>query len=190
MKDLAISNFVRRQTKESPFSYFDGTDDELTKIILRNWIKAKQGYRDGVILIPVEPDKFYSSVFTLSEGDWWITRFEPRQEGEEPRRQVKTVFDEQGNTRTKTPAKTVDIVLYRHDVLAENNEQSSDATWEVISINARSTDGEEPIRPMTLIANHFQLSGGTATNLSSEEFTQKLKESVLYWKDKISGGEG
>jgi hypothetical protein len=37
---------------------------------------------------------------------------------------------------------------------------------------------------MTLIANHFELDGGTATGMSPEEFEWALRESVLFWKDK------
>ncbi len=186
---IAISNFVRRQHKNSSFSYFSGLDEELINLIKQNWDKQKAGYRNGVMLIPVDPTNFYSAVFQLEEGDSWLTSYEPRQPGEEPRRQTKEIYDKFGVKKEKTKAKSVDVVLYRHDVLAENNEQSSDAEWEVISINARPTEGEEPIRPMTLISNHFQLSGGTATNLNSEDFVEMLKRSVLYWKDKITAGE-
>lgn len=33
MMSFAISGFVRRQTKESEFSYFEGTDDELLDLV-------------------------------------------------------------------------------------------------------------------------------------------------------------
>jgi hypothetical protein len=39
--------------------------------------------------------------------------------------------------------------------------------------------------PETLIANHFELSGGTATKMTDSEFVASLKESVMYWKDKV-----
>ena len=37
-----------------------------------------------------------------------------------------------------SPAKTgkVELIVYRHDVLAENNENTTSADWELISINA------------------------------------------------------
>jgi len=82
----------------------------------------------------------------------------------------------------------VDVVLYRKDVLAENKENTTDAEWEIVSINASPEEGELPIMPDTLIANHFQLSGGTATNMSDSEFVEALKKSVLYWKDKALVG--
>ena len=40
------------------------------------------------------------------------------------------------------------IVLYRHDVLVEGNDAETDCDWEIISINARLTEGDEPIKAM------------------------------------------
>jgi predicted sugar kinase len=84
------------------------------------------------------------------------------------------------------PAKRVDIVLYRHDVLAENNEHDSEADWEIVSVNASPTEEETPIKVGTLLANHYGLSGGTATNLSAADFVAMLRKSVLFWKDKAN----
>jgi len=84
----------------------------------------------------------------------------------------------------KTPCKAVDIVLYRKDVLEEGNEQTTGADWDIISINGRITEEDAPIHPDTLIANHFQLSGGTATNMTPEKFEKQLRISTLYWKNK------
>ncbi len=84
----------------------------------------------------------------------------------------------------KSLARRVDVVLYRHDVLAENNEQSSDAEWEIVSVNGLPTEDEAPMSPGTLMANHFQISGGTATHMTSEQFEAALRRSFLYWRDK------
>lgn len=177
--NIAINSFVKRQTSESPYSHYAGTEEQLLRAIEINFDRAKPGYRDGVILVSVPPYGFYTGLVTLESGDELTGSYSSRVPGEEPRKHlfVKRVTG-------KMPAKAVDIVLYRHDVLAENNEADTDADWEVVSINARPSLEEQPIEPMTLIYNHFELSGGTKTNLSSEEFVIKLKESVLYWKDK------
>jgi hypothetical protein len=84
----------------------------------------------------------------------------------------------------KTPAVGVDVVLYRKDVLAEGNESTTDCDWEIVSINGRITEEEQPIHPDTLIANHFELDGGTATGMDSVEFVEALRKSVMYWKNK------
>lgn len=177
---IGISDFVRRQTPESQFSHYIGSDDRLLESVCENFDKAKPGYRDGVVLVPVSPTGFFSSVVALKEGDVLQGVFQPRQEGEEPRKKTWVVGGK------KIPAQSVDIVLYRLDVLQENDEQTPglDATWEIISINASPTEGEMPIPTGALIANHFQLSGGTATNLTNDEFVELLRKSVEFWKDK------
>jgi hypothetical protein len=68
--------------------------------------------------------------------------------------------------------------------LEEGGEGCTGCDWDIISINGRPFEEEPPIAPMTLIANHFELDGGTATGMSPLEFECALRESVLFWKDK------
>ncbi len=181
MKLIAVSNFVKRQTPNSEFSYFDGGWVELEQLVTEAFKagKVKRGYREGVVLVEVEPERFYTSVVELKEGDKFRGEYKPRQAGEEPRKSVYVV-----KSQGKQPAKVVDVVLYRQDVLAENNENSCDAEWEIISINARPTTEEMPMSVDTLLANHFGASGGTATKMTNDEFVAALKRSWKYWKNK------
>jgi hypothetical protein len=175
---IAISDFVRRQTEKSQFSHWTLFDDELIALVESNFSKAKKGYRDGVCLVPVPPKGFYSSVVKLEPGDKLAGVYEARKEGETPRKSVFSV------KRNKLPAVSVDIVLYSHETLAENNEQSCDADWEIISINASPTEDEMPIPTGALIANHLKLSGGTDTKMSDSDFVALLRKSVEFWSDK------
>ena len=178
---VAINSFVKRQTKTSRFSHYEGSDDELLTLVQQNWERAKAGYREGVILIPVPPSGFYSGVVKLQEGDSLSGAYEPRREGETPRKSLVA------DGREKMPAQMVDVVLYSSEVLAEGDENElpvSDSSWEVISINASPEPYEVPINPEVLMHNHFGSSGGTKTNLSDEEFVAMLKNSFHYWSDK------
>jgi hypothetical protein len=179
MVTLHITDFVRRQTKESEFSHWTITDAELQFRILSkmNSGLCHAGYRKGVELVTLEPEGFFSSVVTLKEGDTLIGSFRKRKDNEEPRKQTY-IF---GN---KVPAKSVIAVLYSHAVLAEKNEQESEANWELVSINAFPTEEEAPMSVGTLLANHFEFSGGTATKMSDTEFIVALRKSAEYWKDK------
>jgi hypothetical protein len=172
-----INSFVRRQTKESPFSYWTFDDEELYNRILAGWFKFVPGYRDGVILVPIDPKGCFSGIIQLKAGDKLVGEYTARKEGEEPRKHTYAVGE-------KLPAKTCYVVLYRHDVLVEGKENETDKEWEMVSFNASPTDKEPPIVPGTLIANHFKLSGGTATGMTDSEFVAALKVSVEYWKDK------
>jgi len=183
MAQIALSDFVLRQTETSEFTHWEIPDEELLSLVLANFDQAKPGYRDGVVLVPIRPDGFYSPVVILKEGDRLVGEYKARRPGETPRKSVQAATGGR-----KSPAVGVDVVLYRHDVLMEGGEASTDAEWEVISVNARITEEDQPIQPNTLIANHFQLDGGTATKMSPEEFEAALRESVLYWQDKAMLG--
>jgi hypothetical protein len=42
------------------------------KTIQNNWENRKPGYRDGVVLVPVGPDGFFSSVVTLMANHFHV----------------------------------------------------------------------------------------------------------------------
>lgn len=178
---VAFNNFVRRQTAESPFSHWTITDDELIQRVISQLSNEQftPGYRDGVVTVTINPHGFFSSVTQLNEGDKLHGEFKARREGETPRIQMHA-------KGSKMPAKSVEVVLYRHDVLG--TDANTDATWEIVSVNASPEQGEIPIHPDTFMHNHFGSDGGTATNLSDADFVAKLKKSFLYWKDKALVG--
>jgi len=174
---IGVSEFVKRQTKDSSFSYFDGSWDELLELTAKNFSNAHKGYRDGVVLIPVPPENFYSAIKVLEDGDELVGDYSPRKEGETPRKHLYVIGE-------KVSAKKVEIILYRKDVLEEDGDCSTKCDWEIISVNASPTDEDVPMQPNTLIANHFHFDGGTKTNMPDDEFAEALKESVTYWKNK------
>lgn len=182
---IHVNSFVKRQTAESEFSYFDGSWDELAQLVEEFFENKTQGYRDGVVLVNVPPERFYSSVVLLQEGDKLIGEYKARKEGEEPRKSTRVVGGK------KSPAARVDVILYHADVLKEDGDNETEDQWEIISLNANPVDEEMPIPVGALIANHFGLSGGTDTKMSDAEFVAQLRESVLFWKDKaMAGGDG
>jgi len=175
---IGVNDFVRRQTDVSEFTHFEGSFEVIANLAAEFFADAKPGYKDGVCLIPVPPEGFYTGIVELSEGDALVGKYRARRPGEEPRKTSHAVGGE------KSPAVAVDVVLYRKDVLAEGDEATTDCDWEIVSVNGRITEEDQPIHPDTLIANHFVLEGGTATGMSPEEFEAALKVSVLYWKNK------
>lgn len=197
---IVFNSFVRRQTANSRFGHTTLSDAEVLTRIEANFHKAQKGYREGVVLVPVEPDGFFSGTVDLKEGMTLKATYEPRRPGEEPRLHVglqppvKTnpdgslVFDYEA---AKQPAVAVDIVLYASTVLAEDGDNELPAepgNWEIVSINPRLCEEEEPIPPNTLMANHFHESGGTATGMTDAEFVVALRKSRAYWKGKVSLG--
>lgn len=199
MPTIKFSDFAKdRHTPDSPHSYTTLPDQAVFDQILENWERAKPSYRaydkatgkdekgllfGGVILVPIDPASFFSGVVQLQDGDVLAGVFKPRRKGEDPRKQIYVVG------KSKLPAKSVDIVLYHRDVLAEEEpDKDYPAEWEIVSLNASPTEFETPIHPMTLLANHFGASGGTSTGLSDSELVEQLRVSFEYWQDKEMAG--
>lgn len=169
--NIKINTFVKRQTKESRFSYYDGSENELLSLVTANFHNAKPGYRDGVILVPVPSKGFFSSICKIDSNSVLESKMESRHNDEEP---VLITVVKNGE---KLPAKEVNIVLYRHDVLMEDNSASSNADWEIISINASLVVGGEPMTPTAMARNFLKKQGGTAATYTAEQFA----ESVWFW---------
>ena len=183
---IAINKFVERQTKDSPHSYCDRGMDFVLHVTKAHFHLAVPGYKDGVVLVPVPPEGFWSSLCELQDGDVIEGTFSGRQEGESPRVQIWI------KGKQKQPAKSVWIVCYRHDVLAKDHANDTECEWEIVSINASDVVENEP-GPMpvgTLLANHFHVEGsndgGTSTNMSAAEFVEALRKSHEYWKNKMN----
>lgn len=186
-KKVACGNFVKRQTKESGYSHFEGTWEELESLVsekltegewlakvfkakLEDYIVIERGYRDGVVLVRLPSDKFRSAIVELNESSKLTANFAPRREGE-------ASFIRVSAKAKKQPAQYASVVLYRHDVLAENNERETDAEWEIVAIKARTSDEEEPMDPMTMARNFLHLEGGTQGDFTAEQFAK----SIVYW---------
>lgn len=174
---IRVGEFVRRQTKESRFSYYEDSWLDLIHLVERNYANAKPGYRDGVKLVQVPPDGFYSAIVPIREAAVYNTKAEKRREGEDVSLVTTMV-----NGR-KTPAKSAVIVLYREDVLAEDPLNGIDPAtarkdvWEIISINASplSADMDVPMRPYAMVRNELELPGGTKASYSKEQYIDAIK---------------
>jgi len=180
-KDIRCNEFVKRQTPESGFSHFSGTWEELEDIVYecsKDPNNITSGYKDGVMLVRVPASGykycFYSAIVKLKRHTKIIAEYSPRRIGEAP-------YIKLGTNAKKRLAKHVEIVLYRHDVLRENNEQSTDADWEIICIKARTSDKEEPMDPYTMARNFLHMKGGTKGDFTAEQFAR----SIVYWNNHV-----
>ncbi|KKL85601.1 hypothetical protein LCGC14_1953130 [marine sediment metagenome] len=175
---IAINDFVRRQTTNSQYTDYNGTWEELRQLVEKSFKhgEPREGYRYGVCLIEVCANGFYTyNDFPRFEGMKLSACYEKTAGREHEPPQIKVKIEED-----KIPCSFVDIVLYRHDVLAENNENTTDAEWEIISINGRLSEEPLPMEPLTIVRNWKQLPGGSAMPDSTpEEVLEMLCESIM-----------
>ena len=125
MNKIGINNFVLRRVKGSGKSYslnwsFVDIANHATEQLKQN--KYKNGYRDGVILIQVDKkyvDKFVCPIVKIRPGSQLVARYTKRRENEKEYIQIRCVG---GKTLATN---SVDLILYRRDVLRESNENTT-----------------------------------------------------------------
>ncbi len=175
MKKVACGSFVKRQTKESGHSHFEGSWEYLEK-----WTQFRMsipgnitpGYKDGVILVKMNPYMFRSGIVKLDDKSKLKANYSPRRDGE-------ASFIRVAAKGKKQIAKYASVVLYRWDILEENNERETDAEWEIVCIKARVSEEEEPMHYYTMARNFLHLEGGTKGDFSAEQFAK----SIVYWNN-------
>jgi hypothetical protein len=180
---IKASKFVKRQTRESEFSYFDGSWEMLEELTLYNFQHTSnivEGYRDGVVIVrlpKMDLTRFISAVVPITDDIEFETIFEARREGEKP-------FKKSIAYGKKVPARNVDIILYRKDVLEEDStdrESLTGADWEIVSINCSPYEYDLPQSPSSMarnqLANTEDGKGGTKANYTGDEFAK----AITFW---------
>lgn len=195
---IKASKFVKRQTRTSDFSYFNGSWEELEQLTnnhftgkVETWhgmggqeVGARQGYRDGVVLVRIQNEhskQFFSAVVPITKDIEFETIYEARREGEEKYRKSVAYGK-------KSEAKTIDIILYRKDVLEEDEtdrESLTGADWEIISINCSPYDYDLPMAPTAMARNILSATDhpfGKGGSVDTQTTAIQLAESIAFWK--------
>ena len=176
---VAVNDFVKRQVASSGKTYsktlsFDQIADHARVQMEKNMYK--EGYRDGVRIVMVDESlssDFVCPFIKLDDKTKLVSKLVRRREEEEPYIQTRAL-----NSALVETGK-VELILYRHDILVENNENTTSAEWELISINAIPKGLESlPMGPVTMMRNQLNLNGGTKAFYNSNEWA----ESVRFWQ--------
>ena len=176
---VAVNDFVKRQTELSGKTF----SNDLSFEFFANHAKDKMiknefliGYRKGVRIVTIDK-KYVHKVFCpyvkITKDIKLVSKLVKRKENELPYIQTRAI------NGIPVKAGSVDLILYSHKVLLENDENTTDADWELVSINA-IPDGEDtmPIAPVTMMRNQLNLAGGTKALYSTEEWAK----SVQFWQ--------
>ena len=179
MEKVAVNQFVKRQVEGSGKTFSRTLSFEEIAVDAQEQMNNGDfldGYRDGVRI--VRGSQKYTNYFIcpyvkIDENTELISKVVKRQAGEMPYIQTRA---KSGNL---LKAGYIEYILYRHDVLLENNEQSTNVDWELISINAVPEGLKKmPMGFITMMRNQLELPGGTKAKYSSEEWA----ESVKFWQ--------
>tara|TARA_B100001996_G_scaffold81141_1_gene59880 strand:- start:127 stop:699 length:573 start_codon:yes stop_codon:yes gene_type:complete len=175
---VGINSFVRRQIKGSGKTYsslsFESIREHAKKQLTKGFYK--KGYRDGVILVPVENKllkHFFCPIVKITNNTIFESKPKKRRENEDIYISTKAL--------NGTPLKinAVDLILYRNDVLKETKEEETKSEWELIAfLGIPNGIKELPMGPITMMRNQLCLTGGTKGHYSSEEWAN----SVSFWQ--------
>lgn len=178
-----VSKFFREQWLDGAFDLIKPPGLTLEGLLAKARAgHMTNGYRNGVWLVEIPSLGWKTRIVTLKGGERLSLGFKPRVEGEEPR---KTQAQVEVPSRDALPyAGSVWAVLYHRDVLLEDEVVLEPETLQLVTVLANPDWRQVPMNPETLLANHYKLDGGTSTQMSAEEFEKKLRESLLYWRDK------
>jgi len=180
IETVSVNDFVCRQTKDSMKSYTKNLSFDEIAIHAQCQLACgnfKQGYREGVVIVQVDKKLTHHFIcpFVKITNETKLNATLVRRRPEEtPYIQIRAL--------NGTPLKTgsVDLILYRHDVLAETNEQTSDADWELISFHAIPEGVHDmPMGPVTMMRNQLQLTGGTKAHYESDDWAKSVK----FWQE-------
>jgi hypothetical protein len=177
---VTVNEFVRRQVKGSGKTYSKTMRFEAIAEHAQSQMENghfSEGYREGVRIVHCDSSiigEFFCPFVKLDENTELVSKLVRRRPEEDLYIQTRA------KNGTPLKARAVDLILYRHDVLAENNEQTTAAEWELISINAIPAGLENlPMGPVTMMRNQLGLPGGTQTHYSSDTWA----ESVRFWQE-------
>lgn len=178
---VKASDFVKGfSTRIGHNSYFDGTWIELEQLVMEHFDNNEPGtgsVNGDVLLINVPPQGFHTSIIEITDENRHLVEEVEyvRQEGEKPviTRVIKNI--------DKPAAKFAKIVVYRADVLAKDDDRSTMAEWEIVSINAQN-DVRVPMSPKTMLRNTNNETGGTYREYTQEQWD----EAYEYWNNHAS----
>lgn len=179
---IGINDFVKRQTQHSQFTNYTCSWNDLINRTKERYFGQhfSLGYRDGVIIVHMDENEsrlfFTYTDFPMFEGMKLNIEFAKTAGREHEPAQLQIEIKE-----PKVKCKYVDVILYRHDVLEEDGDASTDCNWEIVSINGRLKEETPPMDPMTIVRNWKHLHGGTEMkNAKAEDVLEMLCKSIMH----------
>lgn len=183
--EVGVSNFLQQVVaKEGDQKRYRGTFEELAAAVKANLHLGTPGTgseNGDTMLVPLDPGGFYTNIVEITPDNEHLVEeiFEARVEGEAP--VAKRII----RGSTYAPAKVVNIVVYRADTLAKDDDRSTWEEWEMVAILAQP-EAQVPMHPATMERNASNAVGGTKRTYSDEQWA----EARAYWAKHAFADEG
>lgn len=179
---VGINPFFTETAKTELFPKWFSNEELVREVMVSfDFGHYKRGYRDGVLLVSLNPKGWKTRVVQLQDGMEISGSYKSRVKGETPRKQTGVWVE---SADLLPDAKCVEVVLYSRETLEEKDEARTGCEFDVITVLAHPCVGGAPMSPGTLMANHFGADGGSNTLMSAEEFEVALKASFEFWSNK------
>lgn len=170
---FGINNFFRRQTPESQFSHFTGTDEELIALVELNFPLRKKGNREGAWRIPIAlkgmNSEFMSSIKRIDRYSL-LTPYTIESIDGKPIAVFSTIGPKQ-------PAQYAEIILWSNKLLKSTGEACTEKDYEIVSVRASDVP-EQPDHPYELAKNILNNPSFAGTVSVSD-----LCRSIVYWHE-------
>ena len=175
---IGINSFVRRQTKDSKFSYFTGSDAELILYAQQNWPLRRQGNRPDSWIVPIDMGhnldesvpQFYSAIIRINPDMFLNAECIVRSKNEEPLMCVSTIS-------SKARGRYVDVVIYAAVLLGE--ERSSTSDLGIVSFHVSDVQ-HQPEHPYEIARKILDQWDGPKMQYEPEE----IALSIMYWSQR------
>jgi hypothetical protein len=139
-----------------------------------------EGDKPDTYLITIPTEWVNPVLVTLKPGDTGTFTFEARPGVDElPSKRLRA-----DASLTPDPFDSAELVMYGRTALGRDATHE-DSTFELVTIITKQGTGPQPIHPDTLIKNYFLLPGGSPMAISVDEFAVRLKQSYVFWADKV-----
>lgn len=173
---VGVSDFLREvATKNGENKRFAGSFEDLARLTEEHFSDSEPGTgsKDGdVLLVRLPPEGFYTNIVEITrENEHLLEEIEEaRVEGETPvKKRILRGVD-------FAPARVVKVVAYRADVLAQDDDRSTQDEWELVAILAQPEE-KVPMHPTTMERNASGAKGGTLRTYTDEQWA----EAHSYW---------
>ena len=167
---ISMNEFALRHTQQSAYSFYNGSNDALITLVRTNWSQRRVGDNEGTFIVPVPAEGFFTSIVSITENTDLSAVWGKRTGATDD----EHYYIQNYASGVKTMAKTVEIVVYNHDILASDNQNTSDSDYEIVSINAYTSDEAEPMSPITMARNYLDMTGSTKTDYTADQFAKAI----------------